>query len=406
MSQPSLTSFAVPIEFVLFGAMLLGVALLHKRALAVSLIGLAAILLFETLFTEYPTGRGAAALLAHAKYEWVIITNLLLLLTGFELLSSQFERSRISDHLPNRLPDDWAGGVAVLGIVFVLSGFLDNIAAAVLGGVIARHVYRGRLTVAFLVGIVATANAGGAGSVIGDTTTTMMWLHGVSPLTVLPAYIGAVASFVLIAPLAARAQQRHQPIVAHGDPEKPLEWRRIWIVAFILVCGVIANILANALSEGEETAPWLGMALWAGILATSVVATPDWKALRHGAKGAIFLAALVAAASLMPLKALPEPSWPSAFALGLLSSVFDNIPLTALALRQGGYDWALLAYAVGFGGSMVWFGSSAGVAVTNLFPEGRSVVRWIKDGWFVPVAYVAGFFVILLAFGWHPTVSH
>jgi hypothetical protein len=28
------------------------------------------------------------------------------------------------------------------------------------------------------------------------------------------------------------------------------------------------------------------------------------------------------------------------------SSVFDNIPLTALALRQGGYDWTLLAYAV------------------------------------------------------------
>jgi len=43
--------------------------------------------------------------------------------------------------------------------------------------------------------------------------------------------------------------------------------------------------------------------------------------------------------------------------------VFDNIPLTRLALEQGGYDWAALAYAVGFGGSMLWFGSSAGVAV-------------------------------------------
>jgi Na+/H+ antiporter NhaD/arsenite permease-like protein len=399
--------FSIPIEFLLFGAMLLGVALLHRRALTISLAGFAAILVFEALVSQFPTGRGASALLLHAQHEWVVIANLLLLLTGFELLSSQFERSNISDHMPNLLPDDWTGGIAVLGIVFVLSGFLDNIAAAVLGGVIARHVYRGDVTVGFLAGIVATSNAGGAGSVIGDTTTTIMWLHDISPLTVLPAYLGAAAAFIIIAPFAALAQHRHRPIMAHNQPGHPLEWRRIWIVAFILACAVGANVLANALSEGgEETAPWLGMALWAAILVTSLIARPNWSSLRHGTKGAVFLAALVAAASLMPLRALPEPSWQSAFGIGLLSSVFDNIPLTALALRQGGYDWALLAFAVGFGGSMVWFGSSAGVALTNLYPEGRSVVRWLRQGWFVPIAYAAGFFVMLLAFGWHPTASH
>ena len=52
---------------------------------------------------------------------------------------------------------------------------------------------------------------------------------------------------------------------------------------------------------------------------------------------------------------------------------------------------------------MVWFGSSAGVALTNLYPEGRSLGRWIKEGWFIPVAYVAGFLAILLLLGWHPT---
>jgi len=83
--------------------------------------------------------------------------------------------------------------------------------------------------------------------------------------------------------------------------------------------------------------------------------------------------------------------------LGVLSAVFDNIPLTALALNQGGYDWALLAYAVGFGGSMVWFGSSAGVALTNLFPQGRSVFGWLREGWFVPLAYVVGFVAMLAA---------
>ena len=403
MIEQDMALFGVPIEFILFGAMLAGIAVFHKRALEISLAGLLVVLAFEWLVTAFPTGTGFQALLVHAEHEWVTIANLLLLLTGFEVLSNQFEQSNVSDHLPSLLPDDWTGGMALLGIVFVLSAFLDNIAAAVLGGVMARHVYRGRVSVGFLAAIVASANAGGAGSVIGDTTTTLMWLKGISPIAVLPAFVAAIASFAVLAPFGAWSQHRYQPILANDEAGHPLIWRRIGIVAFILAAAVTTNILANALSEGEETAPWLGMALWAAIILTSFVGKPDWSVLKHGSKGAVFLASLVATASLMPLKGLPDPSWQTAFGLGLMSSVFDNIPLTALALRQGGYDWALLAFAVGFGGSMIWFGSSAGVAITNEFPEGRSVTKWLKEGWFVPVAYVVGFFVMFIALGWQPT---
>ena len=86
--------------------------------------------------------------------------------------------------------------------------------------------------------------------------------------------------------------------------------------------------------------------------------------------------------------------------------MFDNIPLTALALRQGGYDWGMLAYAVGFGGSMIWFGSSAGVAVTNVFPEARSVTRWLRHGWHVALAYVVGFAILMATLGWQPHAPH
>jgi Na+/H+ antiporter NhaD/arsenite permease-like protein len=398
--------FGIPFEFILFGLMLLGVALFHRRALAISVVGLLVIFAFETFITAYPTGRGADALLAHASHEWVTIVNLFLLLVGFELLSNQFERSNLSDHLPNLLPDGFAGGVALLAIIFVLAAFLDNIAAAILGGVMARHLYRGRVRVAFVASLVAVSNAGGAGSVIGDTTTTIMWLKGVSALTVLPAYVAAVPAFIVVAIFGARAQHRLQPIMDNDEPGHPLEYRRIAIVAFILAAAVIANVLASSLSRGEPTAPWLGIALWVAILVTSLAARPDWSVMRNGTKGAVFLVSLVAAASLMPLRGLPEPSWQTAFALGLLSSVFDNIPLTALALRQGGYDWALLSFAVGFGGSMVWFGSSAGVAITNLYPEARSLIRWLRRAWFVPVAYVVGFFVMLGLLGWNPTVEN
>ena len=88
--------------------------------------------------------------------------------------------------------------------------------------------------------------------------------------------------------------------------------------------------------------------------------------------------------------------------LGFLSAVFDNIPLTALALKQGGYDWGFLAYTVGFGGSMIWFGSSAGVAISNMYPEAKSVGLWLRHGWFVAVSYIVGFFVMLAVVGWNP----
>jgi Na+/H+ antiporter NhaD/arsenite permease-like protein len=107
----------------------------------------------------------------------------------------------------------------------------------------------------------------------------------------------------------------------------------------------------------------------------------------------------------MPVDALPPASWMSSFALGFVSSVFDNIPLTKLALEQGGYDWGLLAYAVGFGGSMIWFGSSAGVALSNMYPDVKNTGSYLRHGWHVALAYVVGFFVMLALHGWRPGSS-
>ena len=52
---------------------------------------------------------------------------------------------------------------------------------------------------------------------------------------------------------------------------------------------------------------------------------------------------------------------------------------------------------------MIWFGSSAGVAISNLFPHARSVGLWIREGWYVTLAYVAGFVVMVSMLGWHPS---
>ncbi len=148
--------------------------------------------------------------------------------------------------------------------------------------------------------------------------------------------------------------------------------------------------------------PVLGLSIWVVLFGTIPLRRPDWSVLPETFKGTIFLLALVTAASMMPVERLPAASWQTALGLGFVSAVFDNIPLTALALKQGGYDWGHLAYAVGFGGSISWFGSSAGVALSNQYPEAKSVGLWLRNGWHIAIAYVFGFLVMLVLLGWHP----
>ena len=395
--------FGVPVDFMLFAITLVGVALLHHYTLYVALAGLAVITGYKLAFTGFKFGAGFAGLALHLQHEWVILANLFLLLTGFALLSRHFEASRVPDEMPAFLPDDWKGGLVLLVAVFVLSAFLDNIAAALIGGTMARHVFRGKVHIGYLAAIVAASNAGGSGSVVGDTTTTMMWIDGISPLAVLRAYVAAGTALLIFGIPAARQQQRFSPIVRQAPKSLHIEWTRLFIVAAILICAVAVNVIANIKFPALlDAVPLIGIAVWTVILATAPLRRPDWEILPETAKGTIFLLALVVCASMMPVEELPAPSWPTALGLGFISAVFDNIPLTALALKQGGYDWGFLAYAVGFGGSMVWFGSSAGVALANMYGEAKSVGLWLRDGWHVAVAYVIGFFVMLAILGWNP----
>ena len=393
----------IPIDFILFAVTLLGVALFHHHTLKVALAGLAAVTLYKLVFTGFKAGPGLAGLGAHMAHEWVILANLFLLLVGFALLSRHFEESRVPLELPRILPDDWKGPLALLFIVFVLSAFLDNIAAAIIGGTMARTVFQGKVHIGYLAAIVAASNAGGSGSVVGDTTTTMMWIDGVNPLDVLDAYIAALGAFAFFGVFAARQQHAHSPIMKDMPAGTRLDWARVGIVVTILAVAIAANVVANLyFLTVLDHFPVIGAAVALAILATAPIRRPDWSVLPETVKGTIFLLSLVTIASMMPVEQLPAPSWPTALGLGFVSAVFDNIPLTALALKQGGYDWGFLAYAVGFGGSMIWFGSSAGVAISNSFPEARSVGLWLKHGWFVTVGYVIGFFLLLAILGWHP----
>ncbi|MCX7010492.1 MAG: citrate transporter, partial [Kiritimatiellaeota bacterium] len=174
----------VRLEFILFGLTLLGVAVFHRRTLQVALSGLAVITVWKLVTSGFAAGPGLPGLLAHVQGEAVMLANILGLLLGFAMLAHHFSASHLPAWLPRLLPAGWPGCFLLLVLIFVLSAFLDNIAAALIGGTIAASVFKGRLHTGYLAALVAASNAGGAGSVVGDTTTTMLWLGGVNPFAV------------------------------------------------------------------------------------------------------------------------------------------------------------------------------------------------------------------------------
>lgn len=393
----------IPIEFYFFALILLFVALFHNHVLKTALIGLAIVSLYKIGYAEFKTGTGINGFAGHLVHEWVIITNLLCLLVGFALLSNHFERSNVTDTISVILPNGWQGAFVLLAFVFFISSFLDNIVAAIIGATIASRLFKRKVHIGYLAAIVAASNAGGSGSVVGDTTTTMMWLAGVPPIEVLHGYIAAFVALFVSGYFAAKQQHSYQPIIRSDKSKNNIDWGRIFIVFFILITAIITNVVVNIkFNHLADYFPFIGVSVWIALFILVPLRKPDWSVIPGAFKGSIFLLALVLTASMMPVEKLPPASWYSTFGLGFLSSVFDNIPLTALGIKQDNYDWGVLAYAVGYGGSMIWFGSSAGVAVANLFPEAKSVGRWVKEGWHVTLAYIIGFAAIMLIWGWNP----
>ncbi|PIV58598.1 MAG: citrate transporter, partial [Bacteroidetes bacterium CG02_land_8_20_14_3_00_31_25] len=288
-------------EFILFALTLVSVALFHKQTFWVAIIGLSVILIFKfifdsefNLFHHFFGENSFTQQLIHKALrqgEWSTILNLLGLLLGFALLAKIFEESGVPDIIPKYLPNDWKGGFVLLVLVFVLSSFLDNIAAAMIGGTIALIVFKNKVHIGYIAGIVAASNAGGAGSVVGDTTTTMMWIEGVSPFSVIHAYIAAGVALIIIAWFASHQQDKYQRIAKDAKEGVKIDWGKIFIVGLILIGAILSNFFYDM--------PALGV--WIAIIIGSFIRKTPWSEISGAIKGTIFLLCLVTAASLMPV---------------------------------------------------------------------------------------------------------
>lgn len=390
--------YGIRYEMIIFALMLVGVAIFYNKTRQVAIIGLLALCFFKYEFTDgfsviskligYTNADGQ-----FVKGSYNTYINLALMLPGFAILANTFEASKFPAILPKYLPNNFTAGMVLLFFIFILSTFLDNIAAAMIGGTMAATIFKNKVHIGFVAAICAASNAGGAGSVVGDTTTTLIWIYGKDPLVIAQAFLPAFIALIIVSYFAAKQQFKYEPAAAWVEGDKiEVDKKKIAVVILILVLAIIFNY----------TLELPGLGIWVAILLGRLITPIKFSVVKDAMDSTIFLVALVFCAELVPIESVPDASILSTLAIGFVSAVFNNIPLTQLCLIKGGYDWPLISYAVGFGGSMIWFGSSAGVAVCDMFPKARSFVSWLRYGWHIPLAFVVGFAAYILILGWDP----
>jgi Na+/H+ antiporter NhaD/arsenite permease-like protein len=244
--------------------------------------------------------------------------------------------------------------------------------------------------------IIIAANAGGAWTVIGDVTTTMLWIKDkVSTVQIMKSLI--LPSLVcLTIPLTIVS------LMLKGDVERPDKSQEYhdknlkpWHSTLFLILGFAGLIFVPVFKAVTHLPPFMGMmfslsVIWIiseavkhGLDETTRTSTNVLAILKKIDTASIlfFMGILLAVGTLQATGVLRlVAGWLSdtvgnmqivALIIGLLSAVVDNVPLVAAGI--GMYDfprdhsfWTFLAYCAGTGGSCLIIGSAAGVAAMGL----------------------------------------
>lgn len=354
------------------------------------------------LWTVYAIVTGDPALVNHALNESVastaqIVFFLIGAMTIVEVIDAHdgFEviTSRISTTSKVRLM--WLIGF----VTFFLSAILDNLTTTiVMVSLIQRLIAKRDDRLLFASLIVIAANAGGAWTVIGDVTTTMLWIGGqITPLNIMGAVF--LPSLVnLLVPLAFLSFLVKGKTIAPPQKDDSLRVVEAFERNLMFYLGLGTLIAVPAFKAVTHLPPFMGVLLGLGIvwLVGEVVHRGKDEHVRHPLTlahaltridmGSIvfFLGILLAVACLEHTGLLAMLArWLEAtigrqdiivVVLGLLSAIIDNVPLVAATM--GMYDlaqyppdsflWEFIAYCAGTGGSILIIGSAAGVAAMGL----------------------------------------
>ncbi|MBP8849694.1 MAG: sodium:proton antiporter NhaD [Breznakibacter sp.] len=285
-------------------------------------------------------------------------------------------------------------------LTFFLSAILDNLTTTIVIVSLLRKLIRFEKDRLFFAGIVViAANAGGAWTPIGDVTTTMLWIGGqITTYKIMSSLI--VPSIVSLAiPLI------YLSFKLRGEIEKPLHSGESKHEALsnkhksiVLYSGIAALAFVPIFKTITHLPPYMGVLFGLAVLwiITELLHSKKEAEHRHvlsvvhalrkidTASILFFLGILISIAALQSVGLLSHAAtWLASnlpnesvivIAIGLLSSVVDNVPLVAAA--QGMYTlaqyptdhffWEFLAYCAGTGGSILIIGSAAGVAAMGM----------------------------------------
>lgn len=319
-------------------------------------------------------------------------------------------------------------------ITFFLSAVLDNLTTTIVMISLLRKLVKDKETRWFFVGfVVIAANAGGAFSPIGDVTTTMLWIKKQIPdvqniveHVFLPA-IATLAVPLAIMSFTMKGNLERVQIEGYGEDENSASNREKNIVFFLGIGGLL---FVPVFKTVTHLPPFMGMMFSLAIL--WVVTEMMHKHKKPSLKKELsilgtlrkidmpsvlfFMGILLGVAALQEVGILHDAAtfldekigniYAINFAIGLLSSIVDNVPLVAAAqgmyaieptgvFAQDGIFWLFLAYCAGTGGSVLIIGSAAGVAAMGL--ERIDFIWYFKKlTWLALIGYIAGSAIFIL----------
>lgn len=321
---------------------------------------------------------------------------------GFELITSRI-------HTVNRRKLL----VIIAALSFVLSAVLDNLTASIVMISLVRKLVPGDTDRKYYAGIViVAANSGGVWSPIGDVTTTMLWVGGQVTTTSLVTHLVLPALVSILVPLAWIGWRMKGTIdLAETTAPTAVESQRIptpaWERKFVLFSGIAVLVFVPVFKTLTHLPPYTGMLLGLAVLWTATELIHKRKpeegkgplSVVHALQRVDTPSVLFFLGILLAISALESTGALSALArflddaignvhvvtlaIGLSSSIVDNVPLVAAS--QGMYSlatfpqdhqfWLFLAFCAGTGGSILIIGSAAGIAVMG--------IQRVTFGWYV-----------------------
>lgn len=324
----------------------------------------------------------------HLREEIRELINLGVMLIGFACLAYQFGKSSISKLIASKILKKFSGKTAeslILAMVWLLSGFCDNIASALVGmGIIT--VIHGKFKLRLVLLVTIMANAGGAYSVIGDTTTTLLWIKGITQSQLLPGFIPSFVCMLATLFFGVWLKRGGHEHVEFPDEMIKVAWWRFFLILMCIGGAFLCNFTLGF--------PCLGLIPL--ILVT--LKESEWAPVKEGFSASCFLLPLIVAAGFINLGlVIPHDTLRSegmVVSTTFISALIDNIPVTKLMFEADVGHWALLVFCVGVGGSMTYFGSTTSVAVIEGYHKEvqeelqndkykNLFVYWTVRGWFM-----------------------